>query len=147
MNAFFVVWLLLWNGIPITILIQGGKSIDSDARLTYELFFVVGIGFAVKASYLVFTRRIFQIFDDEVIFVVRWLGLEKRRRIVRAEVQSIKQIQDGGLGEDSFPSWALEIHTPKPNCLIVRQPYPTSSWLGCILAEWAGVDFQKAPLP
>ena len=147
MNAFFVVWLLLWNGILITLLIQEGEKSDSAGRQTFALFFAAGMGFAVLASYLVFARRTFQIRDDEVIFVIRFLGLEKRRRILKADVKSIKQIQDGGLGEDSFPSWAFEIHAPKRIRLIVRQPYPTSSWLGCILAAWAGVDFQKAPLP
>ena len=60
-------------------------------------------------------------------------------------IKTFIQIKDGGEGDDSFPSWGLEVEEKKKNSLISQQPYESSHWLGRFLARWAGVEFIENP--
>jgi len=72
------------------------------------------------------------------------LGLKWTRIVDRPSIKKIVQVQDGGDDEDdSFPSWGLKVVSDKDVKLIFRQPYEKSLWLGEILSQWAGVEFEK----
>ena len=63
-------------------------------------------------------------------------------------------MRDGGQGDDSFPSWGLEVEadtntnpnidTDRKTTLLYRQPYEKSRWLGQVVARWAEVEFVEA---
>jgi hypothetical protein len=61
---------------------------------------------------------------------------------VRVEVTAVRQVKDGGDGEDSFPSWALAVVGRTEMRVLSKQPIEKSAWLGLIVARWAGVTFE-----
>ena len=138
MKAFFVVWIVGWTGFLV-----GGTFRHGELAVPVA----VDIGMAALASFLFSTKRAFCFREDSLIVVTRWLGLEWLRKIDRTQIKSVKQVKDGGQGGDSFPTWGLQVRAPKRIHLIVRQPYPTSLWLGRCVGQWAEVEFQSASVP
>lgn len=75
----------------------------------------------------------------------RLFGLSCRRVVPRENIRGFVQIQDGGRGDDSFPSWGLKAVAGHRNVsLLYRQPFGVSDWLGSRLAGYYGVDFTRA---
>jgi hypothetical protein len=81
----------------------------------------------------------------------RFFGMSWGGRIARERMRLVKQYKDGGEGEDTFPSWGVHIRgkwegnwlmwlTP----LLERQPYEQSEWLARVLADWYGVELERA---
>ena len=64
--------------------------------------------------------------------------------VAKAELKEVKQVKDGGEGEDSFPSWGLALIAGTEVHVLSRQPIDKSDWLGPIIAKWAGVEFEPA---
>jgi hypothetical protein len=143
-NAFFVVWITGWTIGLIAGKWENGEPVQGRER---ALFIAVDILMAALATYLGLTTRTFTLREDTLILETNWIGMKWRRRVERSHVKSVKQIQEGGLDEDSFPSWGLEIGAAKKHHLLVRQPYSTSLWLGRILGNWSGVALEVATPP
>jgi hypothetical protein len=144
LNAFFVVWIAGWTWGLIAGKWENGAPFQGWQR---ALLAAIDICIAAQASYLVLTRRAFTLREGTLILETKCLGFKWQRRIERTLIKSIKQIKDGGMGEDSFQSWGLEIRAPKKLCVIVRQPYYTSLWIGQILGKWSGVTLESATPP
>ena len=73
-------------------------------------------------------------------------GLKRTQVMRKAHVRRLVQVQDGGKGDDSFPTWGLRVETTiRKTSLIYRQPYQQSLWLGHVLAKWAGRRFITVP--
>jgi len=145
LNAFLIVWLTLWNiGLILMIFKRDGNTPGVPETI---VFAAIDMGVVALASFLWWTKRTFHISDDRMLYVGRWLGMERRFQIEKTEIRSIQQVQDGGIADDGFPSWGLTIHTSKRFQLIVRQPYPSSLWLGKVIGDWANVEFRPMPPP
>ena len=82
--------------------------------------------------------------EDELLVERTFLWYRRRRAFGRREVSAVKQIKDGGEGEDSFPSWGLVVVAKLEVKVLSRQPIEKSDWLGPIIAQWAGVPFERA---
>lgn len=85
----------------------------------------------------------------------------------RETVTHLIQIQDGGIGRDSFPNWGLKIKSASSNkdvaskilslvyfgrnvryrSLLFRLPYEHSLWLGIVLARWANTKLDLCRRP
>ena len=149
MNAFLLVWLAIWTaGCIVFFWIQPAgihwESGTPPPPWAAAIFWAFDIVAGLIAAYLFFCRKTFRIDHRLLVVETRVLGLKWVHTFPRESIRRFVQIQDGGQGEDSFPSWALKIEADYKTKLLVRQPYAQSQWLGQILALWAGVDYVPA---
>ena len=81
--------------------------------------------------------------SDHGVVINRSLwGLSRTRYIPRDDVRYLEQIQDGGEGDDTFPSWGLRLVGWRKCSLLSRQPIDKSDWLGRFLAQQLGVEYR-----
>ncbi len=148
LNAFLLAWLAFWTVGCLALARQYFDPAACDPvplwGLLFFWFFEVVV--ALYAGYLLFCRKVFRIDRDGLVAETRVLGLRRVRTLPRGAIRCFRQIQDGGLHEDSFPSWGLAAEAERSLTLLVRQPYDRSQWLGQTLAIWAGVEYIPAPL-
>jgi hypothetical protein len=72
------------------------------------------------------------------------LGLSRPRRVRKADMRYVQLYQDGGTGEDTFPSWGLVVRTRRWSCsLLSRQPHEKCAWLGRIVAETYSIKLRQ----
>jgi hypothetical protein len=85
------------------------------------------------------TRFAFE--PDEL--VVQWSlwWFRRRRAFRRDEVTGVRQIKDGGAGDEP-DTWGLMLVTHKEVPVLPAEPIDKSDWLGPIIARWAGVAFE-----
>ena len=149
MNGFLMFWLTGWTVGCVWTQIQylgGGKMEDGSP---IQLWLVGGIWFAelvvaLLSAVLIFERRTF-LFEEDALTIRRdILGMIWTNVVSKSAVTGITQFQDGGTGEDSFPSWGLRGVAGKSQGLIFRQPYEQSAWLGQITADWANMGLSAA---
>lgn len=72
-------------------------------------------------------------------------GLNSTRHILRSEMQFVEQSKDGGEGEDTFPSWALALHSRRRHYLLKRQRIEKSDWLGSEITTFFQIEFRPSP--
>ena len=65
----------------------------------------------------------------------------RHRVFPRQQVTAVKQVKDGGEGDDSFPSWGLVVMGADGVFVLSRQPRDKSDWLGPVIAKWAGAPY------
>lgn len=146
MKAFFVVWLGGWTAGTLALtgaFVRGelNKPSSIPPMVFVLVFWAALIGVGLFAAWLFFGKTMVVLEADRMT-VVRALGRWVRSREVRkAEVRSVRQVQDGGQGDDSFPSWGLQVEAGKRVTVLYRQEAAKSAWLGPVLAAWAGVEF------
>ena len=153
MNGFLIVWLTIWTAACVFLLhsyLNGGVMDDGDPMP----FWFVAVFWAAELLvgwfllYSLFCRKVFKIDYQALSMDVNVLGLRWRKSLQLKSVIELQQVQDGGKGEDSFPSWGLkaigeEDHDTKVINLISRQPHSRSIWLGTVLAEQLNVPFKR----
>lgn len=149
MLVFLSLWLTGWTAACILLAHSylGGKIDDGTPMpvLMVLVFWASDLLVLALLLYLLFARKSYRLDNDSLTVEVNLLGYRRLRAVPRQNVRRIVQIQDGGKGEDSFPSWGLRAETTgKPLSLVFRQPYEISHWLGQVLAQWAEVDFIPA---
>ncbi|MGV3615618.1 MAG: hypothetical protein ACO1SV_09820 [Fimbriimonas sp.] len=152
MNVFFSVWLTGWGAGCVTILIQFLRGIPNREGQTVTiwillLFWGSGLGVGLFFLYLLTARKTFRLEEGQLVVRVQFLKWEKVRTVSRDAIQGLVQIKDGGEGDDSFPSWGLELKGKPKLTLIYRQPHATSLWLGKVIGHWARIEFQPLPPP
>jgi hypothetical protein len=104
-------------------------------------FWMIEIGMVLYVAWFFRSVTVF-VFEPDQLLAERSLLWYRRRRVFpRQGLVVVKQVKDGG-EDDSFPSWGLALVGEKEEPIISRQPIEKSDWLGPIVAEWAGVDFQ-----
>lgn len=147
LNAFLLAWLAFWTVGCIFLARQylAPAACDPVPLWVVLFFWVFEIFAALFAVYLFFCRKFFRIDRDRLVVETRLLGLRWTRTLPRGAIRRFRQVQDGGLDEDSFPSWGLAAEAERSLTLLVRQPYDRSQWLGQTLARWAGVEYIPAP--
>ena len=145
--VFFAVWLSFWTVGCLAFTCVGIFKLDGIGWLI--LLFMVPIWmidvatFAFVAWYFR-SITIVQFGPEELVIERSLLWIRRRRNFPRAELKEIKQVKDGGEGEDSFPSWGLALIAGTEVHVLWRQPIDKSDWLGPIIADWAGVEFEPA---
>ena len=152
MNVFLVIWLTGWTFFCVWILhefLSGGRMEDGDPIPLW--FVLVFWGFealgACLVAYGLFCKKSFLLTPDYLTMETEVLGFRWRKAIPKNSIKRFSQVMDGGVGEDSFPSWGLKVMCKKRVTLIHRQPYDVSHWLGRILSQWAAVEFDERKRP
>ncbi|MBN1998587.1 hypothetical protein JW935_13595 [candidate division KSB1 bacterium] len=148
MNTFLSVWLGIWTIFCIWLLYDffTGGSVEGEpppSPWLVVIFWFFEFLVAGLLIFLFFCKKQFLFSAEELVMETQILGLRNRQIIPRQTITHITQIKDGGEDDDSFPSWGLLVEGPKPGRLIYRQPPEVSSWLGNVVARWAGVEFSE----
>jgi len=172
LNAFLGVWLSIWT-VAVGGLIHGyfhGGKMDDGAPmpLWFVMAFVIPWLFvALMLLYSKFARKTFRLTSDALHIETRLLGASWALMLPRDTITRVKQVKDGGEGDDSFPSWGLELKSAarieRPmqrlsllnnfgrnvrfRSVLSRLPYDHSAWLGNIIAQWAGVELELCQDP
>ena len=172
LNIFLGVWLTGWT-IGCSFLVHGyftGGKMESGAPIPFW-FVMAFLGpwffVAFLLLYSNFARKRFRLTPDALHIETRLLFLQWSVAIPRETISQIKQIKDGGEGDDSFPSWGLQIRSSnlvnslvqrlvllnyfgrknRMRTILARLPYVHSEWLATVLSEWSGVAANLCPKP
>lgn len=149
MKAFFVVWLGAWAAGTLALtaaFLRGEMNKPSPVppSLFVLVFWASLIGVGLFAAWLFFGKTMVILTEDRLT-VVRALGRWLRsRETPKAEIRGVTQVQDGGRGDDSFPSWGLRVDATRNATVLYRQESEKSAWLGRVLAGWAGVPYHPS---
>ncbi len=147
LGFFLLVWLTGWT-VACVALTFG--AIFNQGGLDYILFVLMvpfwGAEILVLGFFIWYygSTSTFAFERDQLMVERSLFRYQRRRFFPRSEISAIKQIKDGGEGEDSFPSWGLVIVTGSQVVVLSRQPMEKSDWLGAIIANWAQVSFDPA---
>lgn len=153
MHIFMVVWLSFWTMgcfalVSIFFLQFQGIPVDN----TEPIPFIVVLGFCtaeiIVASLLIyslFAEKIYRLDYGDLTVRTKLFSWQWQQQIPKAAIAKVIQVQDGGRGRDSFPSWGLKLQGKPSIRLIFRQPYESSQWLGQVIASWAKVEYIPAP--
>ncbi|AFZ26868.1 hypothetical protein Cylst_4812 [Cylindrospermum stagnale PCC 7417] len=130
-------------------------------------FLLLGVATS-HALWITFGITEFLAVDDSLIVIKRLLWMSKDQEVTRMNIQYFQQVKDGGEGEDSFPSWGLELITNqkkydgnisipswipestingmiyKKIILLDKQSIEKSDWLGTVLADFYKVEFHSS---
>ncbi|MCW5941454.1 MAG: hypothetical protein KIS66_04435 [Fimbriimonadaceae bacterium] len=148
MKAFLITWIGGWatGTFHLTLaFIRGEMKRPPIPSLLFVLVFLASlIGVGLFAAWMFFGKTMVMLGDDRVA-IVRALGRWLRsREVPKGVIRSVRQVQDGGRGDDSFPSWGLRLEADTAVTVLYRQEAERSAWLGLVLAEWAGVEYVPA---
>ena len=145
--VFLFVWLSGWT---VGCVLFTYKALFGQAGIDYGgLLFMIPFWcaeFLVLGYALWHFRSItmFTFYPDRLLIERTLLRYRRQRSIPKQEVDVVRQIKDGGEGEDSFPSWGLAIEGRTNIKLLSRQAIEKSAWLGPIVARWAEVEFESS---
>ena len=149
MKRFIIFWFAIWTGVCLLLLrayLTGAETPDGrTVPLWFALpFWVLEVVVACVLAYLLFCRKSFRLGAHDLTVATNILGLTRTEAMPKESIERLLQVRDGGEGEDSFPSWGLEVEGDRTITLLRRQPYEASHWLGKVLAEWADAEFIEA---
>ena len=172
LNLFLGVWLTGWTFGCVFLVrayFTGGKMEGGDPiPLWFVMAFVIPWFFvAFLLLYSNFARKRFRLTPDTLHVETQILFLQWSISIPRETISEIRQVKDGGEGDDSFPSWGLRIRSSslvnslvhrlvqfnnfgrnnRMRTILARLPYDHSRWLAEILSEWSGVAATFCPEP
>ncbi len=149
MTTFLLVWLGGWGWACVAMLFQYVRP--SPDQEPVSLLIVLALWFSeflVGGFFLyVLARRSFRLEGSMLTFEVEVFGIRKVRTVSKDDIRGVKQVKDGGEGDDSFPSWGLRLETGERRSisLLFRQPHESSRWLGQVLQSRLGVPFHDVP--
>lgn len=172
LNLFLGVWLAGWTfgcAFLVRAYVNGGKMESGDPIQLWFVMAFVGPWFFVAflLLYSIFARKRFRLASDTFHIETQLWFLNWSISIPRESISEIKQIKDGGEGDDSFPSWGLLIRssalvdgpmhrlvwlshfgrTYRMRTILARLPYDHSAWLATVLSDWSGVPASLCPKP
>ncbi len=142
MNRYLIIWFLVWTVFGFGLLCEyTGAEGPPPPLWLVVVFLFFEILAAGLVTYMLFCQKLFSFSADRMVIETRLLDLWKKQVVFKNTITCVIQIKDGGVGEDSFPSWGLPAGGPGPAKLLHRQPHKTNSRLGEVIAQWAGVEF------
>jgi len=110
------------------------------------LAFAAGLSAAVYFTFfilwLLFGSTEFIVSRENLIVRKKLLGFRRELQIPSELIKYFEQVKDGGEGEDTFPSWGLNVCARSQIPLLARQPIEKSDWLGRILSQFYSVEFR-----
>jgi hypothetical protein len=145
--VFLFVWLCGWT---IGCVFFTYKALFGESGIDYGgLLFMVPFWCAefLVFGYMLWHFRsitMFTFYPDRLVIERTLLHYRRQRSIPKEEIEIVRQIKDGGEGDDSFPSWGLAIEGRSNIKLLSRQEIEKSAWLGPIVARWAGVEYESS---
>jgi hypothetical protein len=147
MVLFLGVWLAGWTA--------GGAFALWEMLRNWEPFLLVWlcfwfVGEVAVGCFLAWNLcgRTEMTFEPSRLLVERVLfGWRRGWLAGQRQIAEIRQVKDGGEGDDSFPSWGLVVQADKKRIVLSRQEYEKSLWLGRVLSCWSGVAFVPAEEP
>jgi ankyrin repeat protein len=155
LKIFAWVWCTFWLGMSGFALLGMWRESASFASFIAKigshpglwmppLFFGICLVVAAFFIWLLYKQTILTLRAGE-IEIERRLGLISWRKILPKSTFTAFQVKkDGGEGDDSFPSWAVQAEFSGNTTLIVaRQEREVADWLCLQLSQWLG----KAPSP
>ena len=165
LSIFLVIWTIA-TASSISLLL-GELPRDNPVwpvllALVNLVFWCVACGLWV---YSVFARTTYQLGEESLSINTRVLLASWNPEIPRETIVHVRQVKDGGEGEDSFPSWGLEVNSGtigqsklrrvltndisgsnvRYRSIFRRQPWEQSRWLGIVIARWAAVEIEFCP--
>lgn len=141
---FFAIWLSLWTFSCIFFTNQafsapGGIKVG---LLVFMMpfwaieFFTIGYVIWYFASIMSFE------FQSEKLIVARTCLLYKKQRdLLKNEIRKIRQVKDGGEGDDSFDSWGIIVEADKKYKIFYRQQAEKSEWVGRTIGKWSQKEY------
>lgn len=148
--VFFAVWLTLWTIGTVTMTTAAffdPGGLRWSMVLVMIPFWCAEIGVLLYVVWLFGSNSVFTLTASELTAERAFWRIRRRHVFPRGSIVEIRQIKDGGEGEDSFPSWTLAVVGEKEVRILSRQPLDKSAWLGPVLAEWAGVKYRPDQTP
>ncbi len=172
LKLFLGCWLAAWTLGCVTLIYQycnAGKMENGDPiPLWFVLAFVIPwFIVAYLLLYLHFARKKFRLTNDALQVETRLFWMVWQMTLPRESISRIMQVQDGGEGDDSFPSWGLRLQSTSVvqtawqrlslvnhfgrhhrfRTLLARLPYEHSAWLAEVLEQWSGVPAELCENP
>ena len=152
LNLFLVVWIVGWIIGILTIVIP----FEGITVKTSGYFVCLALAVLALISSL-FTKKSFCLTESSLCIETRLWFLRWHLTLTRETITHLIQVQDGGKGRDSFPSWGLKVKSASDGrgllerimsfaylgrnvryrSLLYRLPYEHSYWLGIVVARWA----------
>lgn len=117
------------------------NGVNYPSMLFIGPFWLAGVLLAAYAAWYFWSVTRFTFGHKELVVDRSLLWFGRRRRFQREEVTAVRQIKDGGDGDEPCPSWALAVVARTEVHVLAVQPIDKSSWLGPVIANWAGVSF------
>ncbi|MBI5706530.1 MAG: hypothetical protein HZC36_06025 [Armatimonadetes bacterium] len=140
--AFFIVWILGWTGGCIALLASALARTASGPTVGFVmLFWATDVLVILIFLWLFRSQTVFRFSESELIWTKSLGKLKRRKCFPKSGILAVRQVKDGGDGEDSFPSWGLMLVGPDFKVLS-RQDIGKSDWLGPLLAQWAGKPYE-----
>ncbi len=147
LKLFALVWCGGWLGITsfFMITIWGGSGASAGvfssafSALILPLFFLIGLSVSAYFAWLLLKRTDFTL-GKSTLSVVRQLGsFTRAAQYEKSNITRFSVVQDGGQGEDSFLSFAVQAQTNSGAVtLLSRQQRPLADWLCAALNQWLG---------
>lgn len=141
---FFAVWLTGWTAICslFTVLaLSQADGIDWLMLLFIVPFWIAEFATLAYVAWFFWSVTRFRFEPDELVVERSLLWRRRQQVFLRQQVTAVKQVKDGGEGEDSFPSWGLVVLGTGGVFVLSRQPRDKSDWLGPVIAKWAGAPY------
>ncbi|MFK7817567.1 MAG: hypothetical protein AB8G99_02515 [Planctomycetaceae bacterium] len=147
LNSCLSLWLAGWTICCICLLIGYFTGMRMDDGNAMSLDFVMVFLFAwfcvaCWLLYLTAARKFFRLERDALQIVTRTLSLSWTVTIPRNSIVKLRQVKDGGEGEDTFPSWGLRIECTDVDDVTLQCFVP--SWLYRIMTTRL-VPFPRKP--
>ena len=145
--VFLTVWLSGWTVGCLLFTCVGIFKLDGNGWLILLFlvpFWMIDVAIFSFVAWYVRSITIFQFGPEELVIERSLMWMRRRRNFPRTELKEVKQVKDGGEGEDSFPSWGLALIAGTEVHVLSRQPIDKSDWLGPIIAKWADLTFEPA---
>ncbi len=147
--CFFILWLSGWGAACILftgrVLFDGDVRLDNDGRCVMACLWLGEVTMLAYALWLFRSITTFTFHPDR-LHIARSLSRFRREyTILKQDIRGVRQVKDGGEGEDTFPSWGLVVQGLRDVELLGRQDIEKSAWLGPIVAGWADVAYEPSP--
>jgi hypothetical protein len=164
LNVFLSAWLTGWTIGCVALIhgyFNGGKMEGGDPiPLWFVMAFVIPwFIVAYLLLYSNFAGKTFRLSPDRLDIETKLLFLRWRITLPRDTISEINQTKDGGEGDDSFPSWGLQVKSAAESSTLIermtlinnfgrkhryrtvlaRLPYDHSEWLANVLGNWVGI--------
>ncbi len=144
---FLSVWLAGWTA--------GGIAAITALSREFGWFILVWLGgWAVGElavtyflAWLLFGSTEIVLEPDRLVVDKVLFGWHRTSSVERSDIREIAQVKDGGEGDDSFPSWGLNVMSDEKVSVLARQEYEKGAWLCRVLSVWAGRPFVEARPP
>lgn len=106
MHWFLILWLSFWTIGCVTLVFGRVQTAEWWFK---AIFCGTDLLVAAFVAYLLFERRLFQVSPTELKVEIECFSWKRSISIPREGIHQLRQVITGGEGEDSFPTWGIEV--------------------------------------